>query len=285
MAYEQVHLEKDGPAAIITLNRPEKLNAFTNQLGRELADAIRACDADDDVRGIIITGAGRHFCAGADISDGADAFDTKRGSGAKNFGTAEPGKDRDGAGFIGAMYACQKPLIAAFNGAAVGVGITMMLPTDFKIASEKAKFGFVFAQRGLPPEAGSAWFLPQLVGLPQALRWCMTGRVFEAQEALEGGLISEIYPPEELLPAAKRIVTEIAQNTAPVSVALVRQLLWRFGPAADPFDLLKVDGKFALSLGASPDVKEGVTAFLEKRPPSFPGKVSADMPEGYPWWK
>ncbi|KCZ83719.1 enoyl-CoA hydratase/isomerase [Hyphomonas adhaerens MHS-3] len=284
MAYEQVLLEKDGPAAIITLNRPEKLNAFTNQLGRELADAIRACDADDDVRGIIITGAGRHFCAGADISDGADAFDTKSGSGAKNFGTSEPGKRRDGAGFIGAMYACQKPLIAAFNGAAVGVGITMMLPTDIKIASEKAKFGFVFAQRGLPPEAGSAWFLPQLVGLPQALRWCMTGKVFEAQEALEGGLISEIHPPEELLPAAKRIVAEIAQNTAPVSVALVRQLLWRFGPAADPFDLLKVDGQFALTLGSSPDVKEGVTAFLEKRAPNFPGKVSADMPDGYPWW-
>jgi enoyl-CoA hydratase/carnithine racemase len=284
MAYEQVLLEKDGPAAIITLNRPEKLNAFTNQLGRELADAIRACDADDDVRGIIITGAGRHFCAGADISDGADAFDTKSGSGAKNFGTSEPGKTRDGAGFIGAMYACQKPLIAAFNGAAVGVGITMMLPTDFKIASEKAKFGFVFAQRGLPPEAGSAWFLPQLVGLPQALRWCMTGRVFDAGEALEGGLISEIHPPEELLPAAKRIVAEIAQNTAPVSVALVRQLLWRFGPAADPFGLLKVDGQFALTLGSSPDVKEGVTAFLEKRAPNFPGKVSADMPDGYPWW-
>jgi enoyl-CoA hydratase/carnithine racemase len=284
MAYEQVLLERDGPAAIITLNRPEKLNAFTNQLGRELADAIRACDADDDVRGIIITGAGRHFCAGADISDGADAFDTKSGSGAKNFGTSEPGKTRDGAGFIGAMYACQKPLIAAFNGAAVGVGITMMLPTDFKIASEKAKFGFVFAQRGLPPEAGSAWFLPQLVGLPQALRWCMTGRVFDAGEALEGGLISEIHPPEELLPAAKRIVAEIAQNTAPVSVALVRQLLWRFGPAADPFGLLKVDGQFALTLGSSPDVKEGVTAFLEKRAPNFPGKVSADMPDGYPWW-
>ncbi|KCZ83780.1 enoyl-CoA hydratase-related protein [Hyphomonas jannaschiana] len=284
MAYEQVLLEKDGPAAIITLNRPDKLNAFTNQLGRELADAIRACDADDDVRGIIITGAGRHFCAGADISDGADAFDTKSGTGAKNFGTTEPGKSRDGAGFIGAMYACQKPLIAAFNGAAVGVGITMMLPTDFKIASDKAKFGFVFSQRGLPPEAGSAWFLPQLVGLPQALRWCMTGRVFSAEEALEGGLISEIHPPEELLPAAKRIVAEIAQNTAPVSVALVRQLLWRFGPAADPFGLLKVDGQFALSLGSSPDVKEGVTAFLEKRPPAFPGKVSSDMPEGYPWW-
>ena len=284
MAYEQVLLEKDGPAAIITLNRPDKLNAYTAQMGRELADAVNACDMDDEVRGVILTGAGRHFCAGADISDGAGAFDTKSGSGAKNFGKVEDGKPSSGAGFIGALYGCRKPIIAAFNGAAVGVGLTLALPTDIKIASEKAKFGFVFAQRGLPPEAGSAWFLPQLVGLPQALRWCMTGKVFEAQEALEGGLISEIHPPEDLLPAAKRIVAEIAQNTAPVSVALVRQLLWRFGPAADPFDLLKVDGRFAMSLGSSPDVKEGVTAFLEKRAPAFPGKVSTDMPDGYPWW-
>ena len=284
MAYEQVLLEKDGPAAIITLNRPEKLNAYTAVMGQELADAVNACDRDDDVRGVILTGAGRHFCAGADISDGAGAFDTKSGSGAKNFGKVGEGKPSNGAGFIGALYNCRKPVIAAFNGAAVGVGLTLALPTDIKIASDKAKFGFVFAQRGLPPEAGSAWFLPQLVGLPQALRWCMTGRVFDAAEALEGGLISEIHAPEDLLPAAKRIVNEIAANTAPVSVALVRQLLWRFGPAAHPFDLLKVDGRFAMNLGASPDVKEGVTAFLEKRAPNFPGKVTTDMPEGYPWW-
>jgi enoyl-CoA hydratase/carnithine racemase len=284
MAYEQILLEKDGPAAIITFNRPDKLNAYTAQMGQELTHAVNACDMDDGVRGVILTGAGRHFCAGADISDGAGAFDTKSGSGAKNFGKVEEGKPSNGAGFIGALYGCRKPLIAAFNGAAVGVGLTMALPTDIKIASEKAKFGFVFSQRGLPPEAGSAWFLPQLVGLPQALRWCMTGKVFEAQEALDGGLISEIHAPDDLLPAAKRIVAEIAANTAPVSVALVRQLLWRFGPAADPFELLKVDGRFAMGLGASPDVKEGVTAFLEKRAPDFPGKVSTDMPEGYPWW-
>lgn len=284
MAYEHILLEKDGPAAIIIFNRPDKLNAYTAQMGQELTHAVNACDMDDDVRGVILTGAGRHFCAGADISDGAGAFDTKSGSGAKNFGKVEEGKPSNGAGFIGALY-CRKPLIAAFNGAAVGVGLTMALPTDIKIASEKAKFGFVFSQRGLPPEAGSAWFLPQLVGLPQALRWCMTGKVFEAQEALDGGLISEIHAPDDLLPAAKRIVAEIAANTAPVSVALVRQLLWRFGPAADPFELLKVDGRFAMGLGASPDVKEGVTAFLEKRAPDFPGKVSTDMPEGYPWWE
>ena len=284
MAYEQILFEKDGPAAIITFNRPDKLNAYTAKMGQELADAVTACDMDDDVRGVILTGAGRHFCAGADISDGAGAFDTKSGSGAKNFGTAKQGGPGNGAGFIGALYNCRKPVIAAFNGAAVGVGLTMALPTDIKIASERAKFGFVFAQRGLPPEAGSAWFLPQLVGLPQALRWCMTGRVFEAEEALEGGLISEIHSPEALLPAAKRIVEDIARTTAPVSVALVRQLLWRFGPQTHPFDLLEVDGRFAMNLGASPDVKEGVTAFLEKRAAHFPGKVSTDMPEGYPWW-
>lgn len=284
MAFEQVLLEKDGPAAIITLNRPEKLNAYTAVMGRELADAVKACDMDDDVRAVILTGAGKHFCAGADLSDGAEAFDTKTGSGAKNFGDTKDARPGSGAGFIGALYGCRKPIIAAFNGAAVGVGLTLALPTDIKIASDKAKFGLVFARRGLPPEAGSAWFLPQLVGLPQALRWCMTGKVFDAVEALDAGLISEIHPPEDLLPAAKRIVEDIARNTAPVSVALVRQLLWRFGPAAHPFDLLKVDGRFAMSLGESADVKEGVTAFLEKRAPDFPGKVSTDMPAGYPWW-
>ncbi len=284
MAWEQILFETDGPAAVITLNRPDKLNAYTAQMGRELAEAVNACDADDGVRAVILTGAGRHFCAGADISDGAASFDTASGSGAKNFGTAAPGERRKGADFIGALYNCRKPVIAAFNGAAVGVGITLALPSDIRIASDKAKFGFVFAQRGLPPEAGSAWFLPQIVGLPQALKWCMTGRVFGAEEALAGGLISEIHAPEDLLPAAKRLAHEIARNTAPVSVALVRQLLWRFGPAAHPFDLLKVDGQFALTLGLSPDVKEGVTSFLEKRAPDFPGKVSTDMPAGYPWW-
>jgi enoyl-CoA hydratase/carnithine racemase len=166
----------------------------------------------------------------------------------------------------------------------VGVGVTLALPTDIKIASTAARFGFVFARRGLVPEAGSAWFLPQLVGLPQALRWCLSGRVFGAEEALAGGLVSEVVEPERLLPRAREIALEIAETTAPVSIALTRQMLWRFASAPDPFELLNIDGQFAMTLGSGPDVKEGVASFLEKRTPNFPGRVTADMPAGYPWW-
>ena len=281
-AFEQLTVEQRDAASVITLNRPESLNAFTAQMGRDLADAINQASDDDAVRVIILTGAGRHFCAGADISDGADSFDTRSGSGAKNFGET---RSEDGGGFIGALFNCKKPTITAFNGAAVGVGLTMTLPTDIRISSNKAKFGFVFSRRGLPPEAGSSWFLPQLVGLPQALKWCLTGRVFEAEEALSGGLVSEVTEPDQLMPRALELASEIADNTAPVSVALTRQLLWRFGPATHPFDLLKLDGNFAKELGSTDDVKEGVAAFLEKRLPDFPGKASTDMPAGFPWWK
>lgn len=283
--FEEILYAVDGPIATLTLNRPDKLNAFTNLMGREIAAAIRLADEDDAVRAVILTGAGRGFCAGADISAGAGSFDTKSGAGAKNFGAAPEGADRDGAGFIGALFNAKKPTIAAFNGPAVGVGITLALPTDIKIAAEGARFGFVFARRGLVPEAASAWFLPQLVGLAQALRWCLSGRVFDAAEALAGGLVSEVVPPEALLDRARAIAMEIAENTAPVSIALTRQMLWRFAGAELPFDLLKVDGPFALALGSGGDVKEGVAAFLEKRAPAFPGRVSADMPAGYPWWR
>lgn len=285
MDFQTIRYEVDGPAATITLNRPDRLNAYTATMGVELARAVRLADEDDRVRAVILTGEGRGFCAGADISAGAGSFDTAEGgAGAKNFGGSDPSSRGDGASFIHALYGSKKPTIAAFNGPAVGVGVTLALPTDIKIASTHARFGFVFARRGLVPEAASAWFLPQLVGLPQALKWCLSGRVFGADEALHGGLVSEVTAPEDLLTRAREIVAEIAENTAPVSIALTRQLLWRFASADHPFDLLKVDGPFAMALGGGLDVKEGVSAFLEKRAPQFPGRVSDGMPAGYPWW-
>jgi enoyl-CoA hydratase/carnithine racemase len=287
MSYETIRCEAEGPILTVTLNRPEKLNAYTAQMGAELADAIVGADEDDTIRAVILTGEGRGFCAGADISAGAGSFDTSAGgAGAGNFGGAETRRLRGaGGGFVNALFNAKKATIAAFNGPAVGVGVTLALPTDIKIASSAARFGFLFARRGLVPEAGSAWFLPQLVGLSQALRWCLSGRVFDAEEALRGGLVSEVTAPEDLLPRAREIAREIAETTAPVSIALTRQLLWRFAGAPDPFGLLQIDGAFAMKLGSGGDVKEGVGAFLEKRRPRFPGRVSADMPAGYPWWE
>ena len=271
MDYEAIRYELDGPVATVILNRPEKLNAYTARMGHELADALNTADADDAVRAVILTGEGRGFCAGADLSAGGASFDTSAGgAGARNFGEGRVAEAREGASFIHAMFNSRKPIIAAFNGPAVGVGITLALPTDIKIASTRALFGFVFARRGLAPEAASAWFLPQLVGLPQALRWCLEGKMIEADEALKTGLISEIVEPQDLMLRAREIAMDIAQNTAPVSVALTRQLLWRFASADQPFDLLKIDGPFVAALGSTADVKEGVTAFLEKRPPALP---------------
>ena len=283
MGYQTIRYEIEDRILTITLNRPDKLNAYTAQMGAELAEALERADADDDVRVVILTGEGRGFCAGADLSAGAPSFDTKAGAGATNFGAGRTPRG-GGLGFVGALFNCRKATIAAFNGPAVGVGVTLALPTDIKIASTAARFGFVFARRGLVPEAGSAWFLPRLVGLPQALRWCLSGRLFGAEEALSGGLVSEVVEPETLLPRAREIAREIADNTAPVSIALTRQMLWRFGAEAEPWGALKVDGPFAMALGATADVKEGVSAFLEKRPPNFPGRVSDGMPAGYPWW-
>jgi enoyl-CoA hydratase/carnithine racemase len=282
MRYETLLYQADGPILTVTLNRPEKLNAYTAVMGAELEDAFHRADEDDAVRVVIVTGAGRGFCAGADISAGAGAFDTGT-EGSVAF--AAPNRPRgSGAGFIGAIFNCRKPSIAAVNGAAVGVGATLTLPMDIRIAAEGARFGFVFARRGLVPEAGSAWFLPKLVGLPQALRWCLSGGLIPAAEAQAGGLVSEVAPPDALLDRARAIAREIADNTAPVSVALTRQMLWRFSGQPDPFGLLKLDGALSMQLGAGPDVREGVSAFLEKRPPAFPGKVSTDMPAQYPWW-
>lgn len=277
MTYEHIKAEIEGPILTITLNRPDKLNAYTALMGSEIEDAFQNADENDDVRVIIVTGAGRGFCAGADISSGADSFNVNKG--AAMF--QGPRATRSRGGFVEAIYNCRKPSIAAINGPAVGVGITLCLPMDIRIASTEAKIGFIFARRGLVPEAGSAWFLPRLVGLDQALRWCLSGRIFGAEEAKDGGLVSEVVASDQLLARAREIALEIAENTAPVSVAMTRQMLWQYSAAAHPFELLQMDGPLSVELGSGPDVREGVAAFLEKRKPSFPGKVSKDIPPGY----
>src|SRR3954466_12847515 len=238
-AYSQITCEIDASIMIITLNRPEKLNAYTGAMGSEIEAAFRAADLDDDVRAIIVTGSGRAFCAGADVSGGAASFDTSGAHGAGVFGNwLTGGGPRSGSGFVDAIFRCRKPSIAAINGPAVGIGITMTLPMDVRIAARGAKIGFIFARRGLVPEAGSAWFLPKLVGLPQALRWCLSGRIFDADEARDGGLVSEVVEPAELLNRAKAIALEMTAETSAVSIALTRQMLWRFAGAPDPFELL-----------------------------------------------
>ncbi len=275
MTYEHIEYAADGPVLTVTLNRPDKLNAYTALMGSEVEDAFARADADDAIRVVIVTGAGRGFCAGADLSGGASAFDVKTGAAMFQANRSSRG------GFVEAIYNCRKPSIAAINGAAVGVGITLCLPMDIRIASSDARIGFVFARRGLVPEAGSAWFLPRLVGLDQALRWCLSGRVFGADEAKDGGLVSEVLAPDRLLARAREIALEIAENTAPVSIAMTRHMLWQYSAMAHPFELLKMDGPLSVELGAGADVKEGVAAFLEKRKPNFPGKVSSGMPKSY----
>ena len=278
MVYTQIVFEVADGIATITLNRPEKLNAFTNVMMRELLDVFDVVDADDEVRVVIVTGAGRGFCAGADLSGGGETFS----AGGSDVQTAQ-GIPRDGGGLVSLrIFECNKPVIGAINGAAVGVGVTMTLPMDIRLASEHAKFGFVFARRGIVPEACSSWFLPRLVGISQAAEWCYSGRVFPATEALAGGLIRSIHPADELLPAARAIALEIAQNTAPVSVALTRQLLWRMLGASHPMEAHRADSRGIMMQGASADAREGVLSFLEKRPASFPGKVSTDLPDIFP---
>jgi enoyl-CoA hydratase/carnithine racemase len=283
-AYAHITCEIDRTIMVITLNRPDKLNAYTGAMGSEIEDAFRRADVDDNVRAIIVTGSGRAFCAGADVSGGAASFDTSGQHGAGVFGNRTGSSARSGSGFVDAIFRCRKPSIAAINGPAVGVGITMTLPMDVRIAASGARIGFIFARRGLVPEAGSAWFLPKLVGLPQALRWAISGRIFGTEEALSGGLISEVTEPADLLARAREIALELTAETSAVSVAMTRQMLWRFAGAPDPFGLLAIDGAISRERGSHADVREGVASFLEKRSPAFPGKVSSDMPSQYPWW-
>lgn len=279
MAYTTINYELDNGVLTITLDRPEKLNAFTRDMQNEMCDALDRADADDNVRAIIVTGAGRAFCAGADLSSGGNTFD------ANARGDRESGLHQDGGGVLSLrIYECKKPMIAAINGPAVGVGVTMTLPMDIRIASDNAKFGFVFARRGIVPEACSSYFLPRVVGISKALEWCYSGKVFPAQEALEGGLLRSLHDKAELLPTARHIAQEIADNTSAVSITLIRQMMWKTLGADHPMEAHKLDSRGIYHLGKSADAKEGVSSFLEKRPPQFPGKVSSDLPEFYPWW-
>jgi enoyl-CoA hydratase/carnithine racemase len=272
--YSQIRYDVADGVLTITLHRPDRMNAFTHVMRTELVDAFDAADADDDVRVIVVTGSGRAFCAGADLSGGEQTFDYRvRG------GSADEAP-RDGGGQVSLrIFSARKPVIGAINGAAVGVGVTMTLPMDIRLASENARFGFVFARRGITPEAASSWFLPRLVGPAQAAEWFYTGRVFPAAEALAGGLVRSVHPDDELLPAAYGLAREIADNTAPISVALSRQLMWRMLAAPSPYDAHVADSRAIHLTGQSPDVREGINAFLEKRPARFTGSVSRELPD------
>jgi enoyl-CoA hydratase/carnithine racemase len=280
--FTQILYDVDDHIATITMNRPAQLNAFTGTMMREMIAAFDMIDADDDVRAVIVTGAGRGFCAGADLSSGGETF----AGGGSDVSTDVPDVTRDGGGMLTLrIFDCTKPVIAAINGPAVGVGVTMTLPMDIRLASENAKIGFVFARRGILPEACSSWFLPRVVGISQATEWCFTGRVFDAAEGKAGRLIRSIHAPDDLLPAARAIAKEIADNTAPVSVALTRQMLWRLMGADHPMDAHRVDSRGIASRGASDDAREGVSSFLEKRPAVFPVKVSDGLPDIFPGWE
>jgi enoyl-CoA hydratase/carnithine racemase len=278
--YEQIVYEADGQGiATITLDRPERLNAFTERMKSEMIDAFDRIDTDDVVRAVIVTGRGRGFCAGADLSGGPNTFD--RGERRRDDGVP-----RDGGGQLTLrIFECKKPVIAAINSPAVGVGVTMQLPMDIRIASERARFGFVFARRGIIPEACSTWFLPRIVGIQQATEWIYSGRVFGAEEALAARLVRNVVPHDQLIQAARELAIEIAQNTSAVSVALSRQLLWRGLVADHPMEAHMADSRGVLTMGASEDVKEGVAAFLEKRRPQFTMSVAKDLPDLFPNWK
>src|SRR6201986_3977724 len=279
MTYEQITAEAADGVLTITLNRPDRLNAWTPLMGQELIAALDAADADDAVRVIIVTGAGRGYCAGADLQAGGATFDWRERGGAGD------GIPRDGGGqFTLRVFDCTKPVIAAINGPAVGVGATMTLPMDIRLAADDARIGFLFARRGIVPEACSSWFLPRLVGISRAMEWVSTGRVFSAQEALEGGLVRSLHPQGELLDAARALAAEIAQNTAPVSVALARRMMWRMLRAEPPLLAPPADSRGMFSRGQSADAAEGVTSFLEKRPAQFPDRVSDGLPDVMPGW-
>ena len=276
MKFESIRYEVQDQILTMTLNRPDKLNAVHPEMLTEMIEAFDQADRDDQVRVVIVTGAGRAFCAGADLSKRGDSW---------AYHTEKMEEHRDGGGIITLkIFEMKKPVIAAINGPAVGFGITMTLPMDIRIASETAKMGFAFTRRGIIPEACGTWFLPRIVGISRAAEWALTGRIFSAQEALQNGLVSRVEAPENLMKTAREIAREIADNTSAVAVALTRQLLWKMLGADHPMEAHKIDSKCIYYMGMSPDSSEGVLSFLEKRPPKFKMKPSSDMPDFYPWW-
>lgn len=283
--FETIQLDVAEGIATLTLNRPDRMNAFTPKMAIEMIAAFDQTDANDEVRVVIVTGAGRAFCAGADLGTGGATFDYEKRAEARGE-KFDPANERDGGGTIGMrIYESLKPVISAMNGPAVGVGATMQLPMDIRLAVEGAKMGFVFARRGIVPETLSSYFLPRLVGIQTALEWTMTGRVFTTEEGAARGLIRSLHKPEDLLPAARALAREIADNTAPVSVTLTRRMLLDMLDADHPMEAHRVESRWMVSRGQSGDAKEGVTSFLEKREPRYPDKVSRDLPDTWPWRK
>tara|TARA_E500000178_G_scaffold300092_1_gene308157 strand:+ start:432 stop:1280 length:849 start_codon:yes stop_codon:yes gene_type:complete len=277
MTFETILYDIDDGILTITLNRPDRLNAFNNEMRDEVLTALDMADADDDVKAIIFTGSGRAFCAGADLGGGGDTF---------NYKPKKPGIPRDGGGMLTLrIFECLKPVISACNGPAVGIGATMQCAMDIRLASENAKYGFVFSKRGIVPEAASSWFLPRVVGISTALEWTFSGRVFKADEALERGFVTTVYPADELLPAARALAKEFCNETSAVSVAMARQMMWKMLGADHPMVAHQIDSRGVYFTGKSADAQEGVKSFLEKRPANYPGQVSSDMPEFFPWWE
>ncbi len=277
MDYEAIIYEVEDNILTITLNRPERLNAFNGQMSSEVHSALDRADADDNVKAIIFTGAGRGFCAGADLSSGSETFD---------YESDGRGIHPDGGGVLTLrLFECLKPVISACNGPAVGVGATMQCAMDIRMASDKARYGFVFSKRGIVPEACSSWFLPRCVGINTALEWAYSGRIFDAQEALEKRFVRSVHKENDLMPAARDLAHEFAEQTSSVSVTMIRHMMWKMLGADHPMEAHKIDSRGVYFTGKSEDAHEGVQSFLEKRPAEFSGKVSTDMPEFFPWWE
>ncbi len=277
MDYEAIIYEVEDNILTITLNRPERMNAFNDQMSSEIHNALDRADADDNVKAIIFTGAGRGFCAGADLSSGSETFD---------YESDGRGIHPDGGGVLTLrLFECLKPVISACNGPAVGVGATMQCAMDIRMASDKARYGFVFSKRGIVPEACSSWFLPRCVGINTALEWAYSGRIFDAQEALEKRFVRSVHKENDLMPAARDLAHEFAEQTSSVSVTMIRHMMWKMLGADHPMEAHKIDSRGVYFTGKSEDAHEGVQSFLEKRPAEFSGKVSTDMPEFFPWWE